>query len=96
MTILTVSQLNSATWITLWKTYVKIFKLKDFCKKYVSRAKNVCKLQNNMKLFFSLFLIDQQLVFACPTSRPGKYGQPLQFCGLYDLLKLYLYPSNKI
>ena len=53
MTMLTVSQPNSATGIALLKKYVTTFKPKDlFIKMYVSREKNVCKSKNNMKPFF--------------------------------------------
>ena len=46
--------------------------LKNFGKMYITRAKNVCNSQNNIKPFFQ-FLIDLQCVFASPTICPGNY-----------------------
>ena len=81
--------LGQKFWVVPWiSIYVKKSGLKILSKIYLSCAKNICRLQNNMKPFHCLFV--------SPTSSPIKYEQPISFSGLSELLRFYLYPLYKI
>ena len=69
MTILTVTQPYSATWITLFKPYMTLKSQNMFCNMSVSHAKNVCQSQISIKHFFLYVqLIDNVFLFDSPDS----------------------------
>ena len=58
MTMLIVSQPDGAPWITSWKTYVTLLKLKDFLLNVCKSRKDFMKVKKLYETHFPLLPID--------------------------------------